>query len=205
MNWNLMKHFHPIRTLATLTRRRDSFWLVGPLIAGIGIFGGGSAQAQVLDADCFTGSCGGSKGIPQCPEDFAEVGFVLYANSKANATEDCETVVSCTNLGKKTVEISCRFFHGFFPIRPGGPSDALCSRNNPEVAPGDTSECATDATAPPKSQSAGIFLAGDGNCPPFEGKGLVCVKGGDASQVFCHAHLACGNGSVLENITVIRR
>ncbi len=182
-----------------------SLWLMGFMMAGIGIFDGGTLPAQVLDAGCFSGSCGGSKGIPQCPEDFAEVGFVLYANSKANATEDCETVVSCTNLGKKTVEISCRFFHGFFPIRPGGPSDALCSRNNPDVAPGDTTDCATDATAPPKSQSAGIFRAGDGNCPPFEGKGLVCVKGGDASQVFCHAHLACGNGSVLENITVIRR
>ena len=132
-------------------------------------------------------------------------GFVLYANSKANATQDCETVVSCTNLGKKTVELSCRFFHGFFPIRLGGPGEALCSADTPKVAPGDTNECATDTTADPKFQSGGIFLAEDGDCPPFEGKGLVCAKGGDASQVFCMAHLSCGNGTVLERITVIRR
>ncbi len=99
MNWNLMRHFHPIRTLATLTRKRDSFWLLGPLIVGIGILGGAAARAQVPDADCFSGSCGGQKGIPRCPDGFDEVGFVLYANSKANAANDCETVIPCTNLG----------------------------------------------------------------------------------------------------------
>ena len=86
-----------------------------------------------------------------------------------------------------------------------GPTDALCSANTPEVAPGDTNECATDATPDPKFQSGGIFLAGDGDCPPFEGKGLVCAKGGDTTQIFCEAHLSCGNGTVLENINVIQR
>ena len=184
---------------------KKSLWLMGFVMAGIGIFDGGTLSAQVSDAGCLSGSCGGKKGIPRCPEDFAEVGFVLYANSKANAAKDCETVVSCTNLGEKTVEISCRFFHGFFPIRPGGPSDALCSHNSPKVAPGDTSECATDATGAPTFQSAGIFLAGDADCPTFEGKGLVCAQGGDAGQVFCQAYLACGNGTVLEGIDIIRR
>ncbi len=205
MNWNLMKRFHPIRTLATLSRKRNSFWLVVPLIAGMGIFGAGAGQAQVPDADCFSGSCGGQKGIPRCPDGFDEVGFVLYANSKANATNDCETVISCTNLGNKTVEISCRFYHGFFPIRPGGPTEALCSAFTPDVAPGDTNECATDTTADPDFQAAGIFLAGDGDCPTFEGKGLVCIKGGNPHQIFCQAHLACGNGTVLEDIDIIRR
>lgn len=205
MNWNLMKHFHLIRTLATLTRKRESFWLAGPLIAGIGILGGGAGQAQVPDADCFSGSCGGQKGIPRCPDGFGEVGFVLYANSKANATNDCETVISCTNLGNKTVVKSCRFYHGFFPIRPGGPTDALCGSFTAAFAPGDTSECATDATAAPDFQAGGIFQAADGECPPFEGKGLVCIKGGNPDQIFCQAHLACGNGTVLEGIDIIRR
>ena len=196
-----------------MNRKKESksHWQDILLIAGIGIFAslgifsGGAANAQVPDADCFSGSCGGQKGIPQCPDGFGEVGFVLYANSKANAANDCETVVSCTNLGENTVEIGCRFYHGFFPIQPGGPTDALCSTITPGVAPGDTTECATDATADPNFQSAGIFLAGDGECPTFEGKGLVCVKGGDANQVFCEAHLACGNGTVLENIDLVRR
>jgi hypothetical protein len=164
-----------------------------------------AAPAQVLDADCFSGSCGGQKGVPQCPEGFSEVGFVLYANSKANATNDCETVVSCTNLGRRSVDISCRFYHGFNPIRPGGPTDALCSAFTPNVAPGDTNECATDSTAAPAYQAGGIFLAGDGDCPTFEGKGLVCAKGGDPDQVFCEAHLVCGHGTVLENIRIVSR
>ena len=180
--------------------------LVGLLMAGIGMIAGGIALAQVPDADCFSGACGGSKGIPQCPKGYGEVGFVLYANSKANANKDCETVVSCTNLGRQTVELNCRFYHGFFPIpKGGGPRDALCRAITPSVAPGDTSECATDATAAPDFQAGGIFLAGDGNCPPFEGKGLVCAKGGDPHLIFCEAHLSCGNGAVLENIKVISR
>ena len=183
---------------------KKSLWLMGLVMAGIGIFDGGTLQAQVIDADCFTGACGGQKGIPQCPDGFDDVGFVLYANSKANAAKDCETVISCANLGDKPVELSCRFYHGFFPIRDGGPTDALCSTSNPSLAPGDTTECATDAMDDPERdvKSAGIFLAGDGNCPTFEGKGLICVKGGN--EVFCHAHLACGNGTVLESISIER-
>ena len=164
-----------------------------------------TASAQVLDADCFTGNCGGKKGVPQCPEGYREVGLVLYANSKANDTRDCETVVSCTNLSRSNVNISCRFYHGFNPIRPGGPTDALCSAFTPDVAPGDTNECATDSTPAPGFQTGGIFLAGDGNCPTFEGKGLVCVKGGDPERVFCQAHLVCGRGTVLEKINVVPR
>ncbi len=161
--------------------------------------------AQVLDADCFSGACGGQKGIPQCPKGFGEVGFVLYANSKANLTNDCETVVSCTNLSAKPVEISCRFYHGFYPIRGGDPTNALCSASTPDVAPGDTTECATDGSGAPSFQAAGIFGAGDADCPTFEGKGLICAKGGNANQVLCEAHLACGNGTVLENINVASR
>ncbi len=184
--------------------KKKSYYLVFFLGACAWVLNEGTGQAQVLDADCFSGACEGQKGIPQCPDGFAEVGFVLYANSKANAAKDCETVISCTNLGDKTVEVSCRFYHGFFPIRDGGPTDALCSTSNPSLAPGDTTECATDAMDDPERdvKSAGIFLAGDGNCPTFEGKGLICVKGGN--EVFCHAHLACGNGTVLESISIER-
>ncbi len=184
--------------------KKKSCYLVFLLAACAWMLNDGTGQAQILDADCFSGDCGGRKGIPQCPQGFDDVGFVLYANSKANATNDCETVISCTNLGVKTVEIGCRFYHGFFPIRAGGPTDALCGTSTPNVLPGDTTECATDATAEPKFQAAGIFLAADGDCPPFEGKGLVCVKGGNANKVFCHAHLACGNGTVLESISIVR-
>lgn len=173
--------------------------------AGLSALCGAMASAQVLDADCFSGACGGTKGIPQCPEGYGEVGFVLYANSKANEANDCETVVSCTNLGKRSVDISCRFFHGFYPIRNGDPTDALCSTFTEDVDPGDTTECATDATAPPNFQAAKIFGAADGNCPTFEGKGLVCAKGDSADNVYCEAHLACGNGTVLENLTIARR
>lgn len=176
----------------------------GVLMVVIGMSASGVAFAQVPDADCFSGACGGLKGIPQCPKGYDEVGFVLYANSKANATKDCETVVSCTNLGRQTVELNCRFYYGFYPISSNGDvRDALCFALTPDVAPGDTNECATDATAAPDFQSGGIFLAGDGNCPTFEGKGLVCAKGGDPKRIFCEAHLSCGNGAVLENIKVI--
>ena len=180
---------------------RKSLWLMCFMIVGVGIFDGGTLWAQVLP-DCFNENCGGSSGIPQCPEDFDEVGFVLYANSKANATGDCETVVSCTNLGKKTVELSCRFYHGFFPIRDNDPSKALCS-TDVEVLPGDTNECATAVDE--DSLSGGIFISGDADCPAFEGKGLVCAKGGKASRVYCMALLSCGDGTALESIEIIRR
>ena len=163
------------------------------------------AGAQVLDADCFSGACGGAKGVPQCPAGYSEVGFVLYANSKANAGQDCETVISCTNLSRTAIDISCRFYHGFNPIRPGGPTDALCSANTTDVAPGDTNECATDATAAPAYQAGGVFLAADGDCPAFEGKGLICIAGGDVDQVLCEAHLSCSGGATLENLTIAPR
>ena len=83
--------------------------LPGLLVVMIGVSAGSTALAQVPDADCFSGACGGSKGIPQCPKGYEPVGWVLYANSKANTAEDCETVVSCTNLGRETVELNCRF------------------------------------------------------------------------------------------------
>jgi len=179
-------------------------YFFGSLTAAIGMTLGSVAFAQVPDADCFSGSCGGSKGIPQCPKGYEEVGLVLYANSKANAAEDCETIVSCTNLGRDTVELNCRFYYGFYPIPAGGDAhDALCSAITPNVAPGDTNECATDSTEAPDYQSGGIFLGGDGNCPAFEGKGLVCAKGGDPKRIFCQAHLSCGNGAALEGIQVI--
>ena len=178
--------------------------MLGLFIVCIGMNDGSLVFAQVPDADCFSGACGGSKGIPQCPRGYEEVGFVLYANSKANVAEDCETVISCTNLGRQTVDLSCRFYHGFNPIPAGGDArDALCHAFTPNVAPGDTNECATDATEAPDFQAGGIFLAGDGNCPPFEGKGLICAKGGDPKRIFCQAHLACGNGTVLESTKVI--
>lgn len=163
-----------------------------------------AALAQVPDADCFSGACGGSKGIPECPDGFREVGFITYANSKANAGQDCETVVSCSNFGREAVVIDCRFYHGFFPIPAGGgPQDALCSAVTPVLAPGDTSECATDAGE--NFTAGGIFLAEDADCPPFEGKGLVCIKGGNAKKMVCEAHLSCGDGTVLQRINVARR
>jgi hypothetical protein len=183
------------------------FWLVGLVGAVIALSAlGGEAVAQVDDADCFSGACEGKKGIPKCPTGYGEVGLVLYANSKADAGGDCETVVSCTNLGHKSVEMNCRFYYGFYPIPPSGDvRDALCYAVTPNVAPGDTNECATDATMAPHFQSGGIFLAADGNCPPFEGKGLVCVKGGDADDIVCQAHLICRTLSVLEKIDVVRK
>jgi len=186
--------------------KQRSLWLVGLLTIVIGALDGGIAEAQVPDADCFSGNCGGSKGIPECPQGYGEVGLVLYANSKADALGNCETVVSCTNLGKRSIAINCRFYHGFNPVPVGGDRrDALCHSVTPDVAPGDTTECATDATPEPFFQAGGIFQAGDAECPVFEGKGLVCVKGGKARDVFCQAHLVCGNGTVLEKIDVVRK
>jgi hypothetical protein len=182
--------------------KQRSLWLVGLLSLAMLSFGEGIAAAQAEDADCFSGACGGSKGIPRCPRGYDEVGLVLYANSKADANGDCETVVSCTNLGRKSIEINCRFYTGFYPIVGGDPRNALCNAVTQDVAPGDTNECATDATEAPHFQAGGIFLAGDANCPVFEGKGLVCVQGGKADDVVCEAHLVCGNGAVLENIGV---
>ena len=189
-----------------MTSSSNKKWLrlLGLLWILVGLFPVSPAAAQVLDADCFGGSCGGSKGIPECPRGYDTVGLVLYANSKADAQASCETVVSCTNLGKKDVEINCRFYHGFNPVPAGGTTrDALCSGVTPNVAPGDTNECATDATAAPFFQAGGIFLASDGECPAFEGKGLVCIKGGKAEDVACEAHLVCGNGAVLENLNIV--
>ncbi|HSF17520.1 MAG TPA: hypothetical protein VLK65_18395 [Vicinamibacteria bacterium] len=184
---------------------RRSLWLALIYIVVTGALGR-EAAAQVPDADCFSGDCGGHKGIPECPEGYEEVGFVLYANSKADMAQSCETIVSCTNLGRKSVEVNCRFYYGFNPIPAGRDrKDALCHAVTPDVAPGDTNECATDATDAPLFQAGGIFLAGDANCPTFEGKGLVCVKGGKASDIFCEAHLACNNGATLENIDVVRK
>jgi len=178
-----------------------------PLLGGLALVGlleARPAAAQVVDADCFAGSCGGSKGIPQCPQGYDEVGLVLYANSKADAEGSCETVVSCTNLGRRAVELDCRFFHGFNPIPAGGgPRSALCHAVTLVVDPGDTTECATDATPPPYFQSGGIFLGADGECPVFEGKGLVCIKGGRARDMLCQAHLVCGGGRSLERIDVV--
>jgi hypothetical protein len=189
--------------MATRVRQRW-FSFLGPLALAGAL--PGLATAQVPDADCFSGACGGSKGIPVCPTGYDEVGLILYANSKADALGSCETVVSCTNVGRSSVEINCRFHHGFNPVPPGGnPADALCNAVTPVVAPGDTNECATDATADPLFQSGGIFLAGDGNCPVFEGKGLVCVKGGRAADLLCQAHLVCGNGAALEKVDIVSR
>jgi hypothetical protein len=188
-----------------LNSKKQWLWLVGSLTFAMSALNGGVAAAQVLDADCFGGSCGGTKGIPECPRGYDEVGLVLYANSKANAGGDCETVVSCTNLGKRSIEVNCRFYYGFNPIPAGGDRrDALCHAVTPNVAPGDTNECATDATDAPLFQTGGIFLAGDANCPVFEGKGLVCVQGGKGDDVLCEAHLVCGNGAVLENLSIVR-
>jgi hypothetical protein len=50
-----------------------------------------------------------------------------------------------------------------------------------------------------------IFPGADGDCPTFEGKGLICAKGGSADDVSCEAHPACGNGTVLEKLTTAKR
>jgi hypothetical protein len=132
------------------------------------------------------------------------VGFILYANSKANADRDCETVVSCTNFGKKAARINVRFHTGFFPIPAGsGPEGALCSGLTPDLEPGDTTELATMADE--AFRAAGIFGAADGGCPTFEGKRLVCAQGGNPAKILCEAHLSCGGGSVLEQVLVVPR
>lgn len=165
---------------------------------------GTAAWAQVADADCFSGSCGGTSGIPVCPKGSREIGFITYANSKANETRDCETVVSCTNFGHSAAVIDVRFYTGFFPIPAGGgPEDALCSAVTPDTEPGDTTELATDADE--DFRAGGIFGAAGGGCPTFEGKGLICTRGGNPKKIVCEAHLTCGNGAVLEDITVVRR
>lgn len=184
-------------------RPQRALLLVG-LLAIVGTLDGRIVVAQEPDADCVAGSCGGSKGIPECPRGYHEVGLVLYANSKADADGSCETVVSCTNLGRRSVEVNRPFFHGFNPIPAGsGVRDALCHSVTPVVDPGDTTECATDATPPPFFQSGGVFLAADADCPVFEGKGLVCIKGGKATDVLCQAHLVCRGGKSLEKIDVV--
>ena len=63
-------------------------------LTGLAFFVPGTTWAQVADADCFSGNCNGTPGIPECPDDFEEVGFITYANHQANEAEDCVTVVS---------------------------------------------------------------------------------------------------------------
>ena len=168
-----------------------------PLIAPSSLF------AQVADADCFSGACNGAPGFPECPDHFAEVGFVAYANNRADFEEKCVTVVSCTNFSAAPTRLDCRFYHGFNSIPEGGdPQDAYChALGTKDLFPGDTSECAT--TADSSFRAGGILGAAEGDCdeqPPFEGKGLVCAKGGDADRILCHAYLSCGDGSTLEPI-----
>jgi hypothetical protein len=173
------------------------------------VFVSGVTLAQ--DADCFDGSCGGSKGIPQCAEGFNEAFLVTYANNDADVAESCTTVVSCTNLDEREVTVDCRFFHGFNSIPAGGgPQDALCSTGGLTLGPGDTGECATevDDVRDGSELSGGIFTTtgGSAGCPPFEGKGLLCTTG-STNKVVCHAHLACRdeNGRVLEKINLIKQ
>ena len=165
----------------------------------------GTSWSQVADADCFSGLCGGQPGIPECPDGFEEVGFLAYANNRANLTEDCVTVVTCTNFSRKQTVLDCRFFYGFNSLPPNGdPQGALChALDTKPLFRGDTSECATDADD--QFKAGGIFGAADGNCPVFEGKGLVCSRGGDADRILCHAHLSCGNGTTLEPVPFIPR
>ncbi len=179
------------------------------LLFGVIALSSEKIQAQVVDADCFDGTCNGTPGIPACADGYEEVGFVTYANHHANADEDCVTVISCTNFNHDPIVIDCRFYFGFNSIpEGGGPQDALCDSIDPKpLFAGDTSECATDADA--GFIAGGLFGAADGNCPTFEGKGLVCAKPAedkdriDTDRIICHVHLSCGNGSVLENITFV--
>lgn len=162
--------------------------------------------AQVPDADCFSGACNGTAGIPECPDEFDEVGFVTYANNRADIDGECVTIVSCTNFSEEPTRLDCRFYHGFNSIPEGGdPQDAYChALGSKKLFLGDTSECAT--TADSGFRAGGIFGAAQGNCdekPPFEGKGLVCARGGDAEHILCHALLSCGNGKTLESIPFI--
>ncbi len=185
--------------------------LLGILTAGIFVFSGGVALAD--DLDCFDGSCGGSKGIPKCPDGSKEVFWVTYANNDANVGKNCTTVASCTNFNKnKAVAVDCRFFHGFNGIPAGGgPQDALCSTGPLTLGPGDSGQCATeiDATRQEGASklSGEIFTTTGGShkCPAFEGKGLLCASGnGDPKEIVCEAYLSCGGGTVLEDINVIR-
>lgn len=177
-----------------------AFLNMGIFLTGMTVFVQGTLWAQVVDADCFSGGCGGQPGIPKCPDGYEEVGFVAYANNRANNTSDCVTAVTCTNFSRVPTVLDCRFYYGFNSLPPNGdPQGALCHAvNTKPLFPGDTSECATDADD--QFKAGGIFGAADGNCPPFEGKGLVCAKGGDADRILCHAHLTCGNGITLEAI-----
>ena len=163
----------------------------------------GTTWAQVVDADCFSGDCGGQPGLPECPDDFEEVGFVAYANNRANNAKDCVTVVTCTNFSREPTTLDCRFYYGFNSLPPDGdPQGALCHAvDTKPLFPGDTSECATEAND--DFTAGGIFGAADGNCPEFEGKGLVCARGGDTERILCHAHLSCGNGTILEPVPFI--
>ena len=168
----------------------------------------GAMWAQVADADCFSGNCNGTPGIPECPDDFEEVGFITYANNQANEAEDCVTVTSCTNFNSNPIALSCRFYHGFNSIPAGETAEgALCSTLTELVDIGNTTECATDADE--AFRAGTIFGGAGGNCPTFEGKGLVCARSIeegdriDTDRVICHVHLSCGNGTVLENITFV--
>lgn len=62
-----------------------------------------------------------------------------------------------------------------------------------------------DSELPARRGIAKIFLGEDRDCPTFEGKGLICANGGSADDVLCEAHLACGNGTVLEKLTIAKR
>jgi len=176
---------------------------IGSLLLAIFVFSFAKTPwAQIADADCFSGNCGGTPGIPSCPDDFEEVGFLTYANHQANESEDCVTVVSCTNLNNRPIALTCRFYHGFNSIPAGDtPEGALCSTLTELVDIGDTTECATDADD--AFRAGTIFSGADGNCPPFEGKGMVCAKGGHTKRILCHAHLVCRQGTTLESITFI--
>ena len=57
--------------------KKKSYYLALFLMACAWMLNDGTGQAQILDADCFSGDCEGRKGIPQCPAGFDEVGFVL--------------------------------------------------------------------------------------------------------------------------------
>ena len=182
--------------------------VVGILMAGVFVFSGGMALAD--DLDCFDGSCGGSKGIPKCPDGSREIFWVTYANNDANVSADCTTVVSCTNFDtRKNVAVDCRFFHGFNGILAGdGPQDALCSTDFLKLGPGDSGQCATevDDERGTSELSGKIFTTtgGSADCPPFEGKGLLCASSdGNRKKIVCEAYLSCRGGEVLVNRNVI--
>jgi hypothetical protein len=183
--------------------------LIGGLMAGACIFSDGTALAD--DLDCFDGSCRGSTGIPMCPTASEEIFWITYANNDANVNQDCTTVVSCTNFNKrKDVAVDCRFFHGFNGIvAGGGPQDALCNTGFLTLGPGDSGQCATevdDTRQEGESELSGeIFTTtgGAAECPPFEGKGLLCATGDNLEKVVCEAYLSCRGGEILEDINII--